>query len=171
MDIVRSDEIFTLRPIVPSDNDYLRGLIRRTLREYGLSGEGTVDTDPELDDLCGAFSGPDRGYWVVVRAATGEVIGGGGFAPLKGTGHAVYTCEFQKTYLEKSFRGMGLGAALLDYRMVKAKEAGFVAGYMETIEEMASVPLFASRGFYRLDAPLGTTGHSRLTVFMYRNLI
>lgn len=159
-----------IRPVKQSDDIFLFRLIVESLREYGLSGAGTVEDDPEIRSISANFSKPGAGYWVVEDKTTGKVLGGGGLARLKGTNVEDSICEFQKMYLVPEARGIGIGSQMLAYRIERAKELGYRFGYMETIPSMRSVKLFERFGFKHLPSALGATGHSKLQVFMLREL-
>jgi putative acetyltransferase len=159
-----------IRPVEQRDDLFLFRLIVDSLREYGLSGAGTVEDDPEIQSISKSFNKPDSGYWVVEDKETGRVLGGGGLARLKGTTEKDSICEFQKMYLVPEARGIGIGSQMLAYRIERAKEIGYRFGYMETIPTMHSVKLFEKFGFQHLQSALGNTGHSKLQVFMLREL-
>ena len=87
---------YAIRPVGPQDNSQLATLIRTVMPEFGASGPGYAIMDAEVDDMYGAYNahGDRAAYWVVVDKSTGELQGGGGFAPLQG-GDAG-TCELRK---------------------------------------------------------------------------
>ena len=56
-------------------------MIRKVSAEYGLTADkGYTVADPNLDELFRVYSQPGAAYWVVEQ--NGEVVGGGGVAPL-----------------------------------------------------------------------------------------
>ena len=96
-------------------------------------------------------------YLVIAR--DGEVLGGAGFAPLKGSQSSI--CELQRMYFRPQVRGLGLGYRLLSECLDRAANAGFDACYAETMAGMARANrLYEKAGFKRLRAPLGSTGHT-----------
>lgn len=70
--------------------------------EYGLTADkGYTVADPNLDELYELYSQPGSAYWVVEQE--GEVVGGGGVAPLACSEPDI--CELQKMYFMTSARG------------------------------------------------------------------
>ena len=135
--------------------------------EFDFSGPGTAADDPELDDMFHTYEQPQAQYFVGVK--DDRVIGGGGFAPLKGGDSD--TCELQKMYLLPEARGLGLGKKLLTLCLEKAKEAGFKKCYLETAFSMDKArSLYNKLGFTELKRPLGDTGHSRCECWYIKDL-
>ncbi len=146
----------TLRPLEPADDPQVTALIRTVMPEFGASGPGFAIHDPEVEAMSAAYAGPRAGYWVVER--DGRVLGGGGFAPLRGGDGA--TCELRKMYFLPELRGLGVGARLLRTILDAATAAGFRSCYLETLEHMTRARrLYEAFGFQQLDAPRGATGH------------
>ena len=76
----------TLRRITAADNAAIAAVIRKVSAEYGLTADkGYTVADPNLDELFQVYSQPGAAYWVVEQ--NGEVVGGGGVAPLGCSGH------------------------------------------------------------------------------------
>ena len=74
-------------------------------------------------------------------------------------------------YLRPRYRNRGIGKALLDRCIKVASALGYRGCYAETIHEMTrAIALYRSRGFQRLDAPLGDTGHSHNDCWLYLDL-
>ena len=90
-----------LRPIQPKDNAAMAAIIRTVSAEFGLApSDGFAVADAALDDLYAVYSDDTAAYWVVENEA-GEVVGGGGVAPLQGEPDIL---EIQKTRC--AFRGI-----------------------------------------------------------------
>lgn len=165
-----------IRPIQHQDNSQVEALILGVLVEFGCVGPGFASSDPELKDLFGAYQPPegqktDRAYWVIEDTASGQVLGGGGFAPLKGFAGAIATCELQKVYFHSALRGRGFGRKLLEKCLMEAAFCGYQSVYLETVSQMASaVGLYEKLGFQRLPGSLGNTGHTGCSIFMSRSL-
>lgn len=149
-----------LRPIRPEDDVYVASIIRQVMPEFGAGGAGFAIHDPEVRGMSAAYPGPVDGgeaRYVVVEDR-GQVVGGGGFAPLVGGEPGV--CELRKMYFLPEVRGLGVGAMLLDRLLGEARDAGFRRCYLETLTGMTRArALYEARGFARLDGPLGATGH------------
>lgn len=162
----RDGHTVRLRPIAAHDDAAVAALIRAVMPELGAQGPGFAINDPEVDAMSEAYRGR-AAYWVVER--DGRVLGAGGFAPLEGGDPTV--CELRKMYFHRELRGLGVGAALLDHLLAEARRYGFARCYLETLSNMADARrLYERRGFVRLDAPMGKTGHFGCNTFYARDL-
>ena len=82
-----------MRRLTLQDNPAIARVIRQVSAEYGLTADkGYTVADPNLDELYQVYSQPGHAYWVVEYE--GEVVGGGGIAPLAGSESDI--CELQK---------------------------------------------------------------------------
>ncbi len=94
-----------MRRLTQQDNPAIARVIRQVSAEYGLTADkGYTVADPNLDELYQVYSQPGHAYWVVEY--DGEVVGGGGIAPLTGSESDI--CELQKMYFLPAIRGKGL---------------------------------------------------------------
>ncbi|STJ87966.1 putative acetyltransferase [Escherichia coli] len=94
-----------MRRLTLQDNPAIARVIRQVSAEYGLTADkGYTVADPNLDELYQVYSQPGHAYWVVEYE--GEVVGGGGIAPLAGSESDI--CELQKMYFLPAIRGKGL---------------------------------------------------------------
>ena len=94
-----------MRRLTLQDNPAIARVIRQVSAEYGLTADkGYTVADPNLDELYQVYSQPCHAYWVVEYE--GEVVGGGGIAPLTGSESDI--CELQKMYFLPAIRGKGL---------------------------------------------------------------
>ena len=135
--------------------------------EFGAGGCGFAINDPEVDWMSKAYAAPRHAYFVLEQ--DGEVLGGGGIAPLEG-GEAV-TCELRKMYFLPEARGLGAGTAMMARCLDAAREAGFRQCYLETLTGMdAAMRLYERSGFRRIDGPMGNTGHGGCNTFYLREL-
>ena len=83
MNVVASPAL-RLRKLTVADNPAIAHVIRQVSAEYGLTADkGYTVADPNLDELYQVYSQPGHAYWVVEYE--GEVVGGGGIAPLTGS--------------------------------------------------------------------------------------
>ncbi|MCB9293557.1 MAG: MarR family transcriptional regulator [Lewinellaceae bacterium] len=153
---------YTLRPVQPGDNKKVARIIRQVMTEFGTVGEGYSIMDPEVDGMYEAYRNPRSAFFVIERQ--GEVLGCGGIGPLAGGDEQ--TCELKKMYFLPELRGMGWGKRLALHCLGKARELGYRLCYLETVERMWQAnKLYQRLGFKRLDAPLGSTGHSGCEAF------
>ncbi|MCM6435235.1 GNAT family N-acetyltransferase [Klebsiella pneumoniae] len=140
-----------LRRITAADNAAIARVIRQVSAEYGLTADkGYTVADPNLDELYELYSQPGSAYWVVEQE--GEVVGGGGVAPLACSEPDI--CELQKMYF-----------------MTSAREQGFKRCYLETTAFLTeAIGLYEHLGFEHIDGPLGCTGHVDCEVRMLKTL-
>lgn len=118
-----------MRRLTQQDNPAIARVIRQVSAEYGLTADkGYTVADPNLDELYQVYSQPGHAYWVV--EFDGEVVGGGGIAPLAGSESDI--CELQKMYFLPAIRGKGLAKKLALMAMEQAREMGFKRCYLET---------------------------------------
>ena len=156
-----------IRPIETKDDPRMAQIIRTVMPEFGATGDGFAINDPEVDWMSKAYAAPRHAYFVLEQ--DGEVLGGGGIAPLDG-GEAD-TCELRKMYFLPEARGLGAGAAMMARCLDAAREAGFRQCYLETLTGMdAAMRLYERSGFRRIDGPMGNTGHGGCNTFYLREL-
>ncbi len=158
---------FTLRLITPKDNPHIASVIRRVSAEYGLTADkGYGVADPTLDDMYSVYDQKGAAYWVIEHH--GEIVGGGGFAPLAGEPDV---CELQKMYFLPQTRGHGLAKRIVTLSLEQAKQFGYRRCYLETTECLKeAIALYEKSGFEHLNAPLGQTGHDACEVVMLKSL-
>lgn len=160
-------EEYVLRPLTKADNPQVADVIRKVSAEYGLTADkGYGVADPTLDDMYSVYNQCGAAYWVIEHR--GEIIGGGGFAPLAGEPNV---CELQKMYFLPQTRGHGLAKRIVALSLQLAKQFGYQQCYLETTECLReAVGLYEKLGFEHLDAPLGQTGHDACEVVMLKVL-
>ncbi|MBN2271393.1 MAG: GNAT family N-acetyltransferase [Sedimentisphaerales bacterium] len=127
-----------------ADNRDCRGiaeLVFTVLREYSLEPDPEC-TDADLKDI--SLSYFDRGgAFYVLEDRPGSIIGAYGLYRIDEA-----TCELRKMYLQKSFRGKGLGKLLLEDALKKAKQMGFEKMTLETASVLTeAISLYRSYGF------------------------
>jgi putative acetyltransferase len=153
---------FSIRPIKQSDDPRMAQIIRTVMPEFGATGDGFAINDPEVDWMARAYSEPRCSYFVVER--NGQVMGGGGVAPL--VDGAADVCELRKMYFLPELRGLGAGAALMQRCLDEARTHGFQRCYLETLRGMdAAMRLYERSGFRRIPGPMGATGHGGCNAF------
>lgn len=157
-----------LRPMVASDNPSVARVIRTVSAEFGLTADkGYTVADPNLDRLFELYSEANSAYWVVEM--DGEVIGGGGIAPLLCSAPDI--CELQKMYFLPQLRGLGLARRLALQALDFARDRGFRRCYLETTASLTrAIALYEQLGFEHITEPLGCTGHVDCEVRMLKAL-
>ncbi|WP_192459011.1 GNAT family N-acetyltransferase [Musicola keenii] len=156
------------RPITAADNDAIAGVIRRVSAEFGLTADkGYTVSDPDLDRLFEVYSRPHCIYWVVEYR--GEVVGGGGLAPLAGGDTDV--CELQKMYFLPIARGQGIARQLAERALEFGRLQGFQRCYLETTGHLTrAIHLYEKLGFQHINHAMGCTGHVDCEVRMLKTL-
>ncbi|MFC3394174.1 GNAT family N-acetyltransferase [Brenneria rubrifaciens] len=157
-----------LRPIKAQDDAAIAHVIRCVSAEFGLTADkGYTVADPNLDNLFALYSQPNSAYWIVEHA--GEVVGGGGIAPLPAGDEDV--CELQKMYFLPVARGKGLAKQLAMQALAFARQRGFRRCYLETTGHLTSaIRLYQSLGFEHIPHSMGNTGHTDCEVTMLKML-
>ncbi len=162
-----SKDNFIIREITKEDNPQIAKVIRSVLLDLGVPKVGTAYADASLDCMAESYNRKKAAYFVVENK--GKIIGGAGIAPLDNFEGNV--CELQKMYFLPEARGKGLGTAMMEKCLKKAKEFGFTQCYLETMPYMTDAKkLYARVGFESLDGPMGDTGHYSCNVWMLKNL-
>lgn len=160
-------ESVLIRKIKPSDDPYIRDIIRSVMPEFGASGQGFAIHDAEVSNMFATYTEPRSAYFVC--EVNGQITGGGGVAPLKDGDEN--TCELKKMYFLPAGRGKGLGQRVLSECTKAAKELGFEYCYLETFNTMNdAMKLYEKNGFEKIPGPLGNTGHFSCDIFYRKNL-
>lgn len=155
-----------IREIQPDDNKAIAAVIRTVLKEHGVDRPGTVYTDPTTDSLYELFGQPGSKYFVATYGQ--EVIGGCGIYPTEGLPEGC--AELVKLYVLESYRGIGLGRALIQ-RSFEFAANHYKSLYLETMPELANaVSLYEDLGFKNLDQRMGNSGHFSCHIWMLKQL-
>ena len=157
-----------MRRMTAADNATVARVIRQVSAEYGLTADkGYTVADPNLDVLYTQYSKPGHAYWVV--ELDGEVVGGGGIAPLACS--ETDLCELQKMYFLPAARGRGLAKKLAIQALEFARAQGYRRCYLETTAFLKeAIALYERLGFVHISEPLGCTGHVDCEVRMIKTL-
>jgi putative acetyltransferase len=158
---------YTIRKIQKKDNAQMARVIRDVMTEFQAVGEGYSINDTEVDDMYGNYNGSRFVYCVI--ESDGQVVGGGGIAPL--TGGAKSVCELRKMFFLPELRGFGMGSRLLSLLMDEARKRDFKKCYLETLERMWQAnQLYKRAGFEPLSKTMGKTGHSSCQLYYAKQL-
>jgi ribosomal protein S18 acetylase RimI-like enzyme len=119
-------------------------LARQLFEEYAASLDIDLcfqNFDLELETLPGAYAPPDG--TIVVAYAGGEPAG---CAALRKIGGGV--CEMKRLYVKPAHRGAGVGRALAEEIVARAREIGYSSMKLDTLESMTEAnALYLSIGF------------------------
>ena len=130
-----------LRPATNTDCEHIVNLVYGVLKEYGLKPD-PASTDADIRDIESSYFSRG-GTFLVLEAKDGSIIGAYGLYLLEQR-----TCELRKMYLQKAYRGQGLGKALLDDALSKARRLGFRKMVLETASVLKeAIALYKSYGF------------------------
>ncbi len=152
-----------IRPIEIQDNNRIAKILRETLLEHGAAKQGTAYFDKSTDHLFEHFQKPNCAYFVA--AINKNIVGGVGIYPTDGLPSGI--CELVKMYIDKDFRGFGIGKLLLTQAVKYAKSKYYSAIYLESMPELdKAVSIYNHMGFKSLSAPLGNTGHFSCPIWM-----
>lgn len=156
-----------IRPVEKKDNPALARIIRSVLEDFGVPKIGTAYADKSLDMMYENYQKERAAYFVV--EAEGAILGGAGISQLEN--HDGPVCELQKMYYLPEARGRGIGSAMIDRCLNKAREFGYQQCYLETMPYMiAAQKLYERSGFEYIDGPLGDTGHYACQTHMLKTL-
>ncbi len=155
------------RKIQLTDNVAMASIIRTALEEYGEAKPGTVYTDPTTDALFELFSTPNSSYFIA--ELNGEIMGGCGIFPTLNL--PVGYAELVKIYLQKEYRGLGIGRELMNRSIDFAKENGYTHLYLESFPSLKeAIQLYHKMDFKIVSKPLGDSGHFACDVWMVKTL-
>lgn len=158
---------YIIRPIMQSDNDAIKNIIRTTFEEFGVDGPNTAYDDYDTFQMFEAYQQKSSAYFVVENA--GIVLGGAGIKTVANQTQNI--CELQKFYFLPALRGKGFGKKLLTMLLDVAKKNGFEYCYLESFGVMkTAIQLYSEQGFYFIEKSMGNTGHSACNVFMMKQL-
>jgi len=160
--------MYSIEKIQESDNPVLAKIIRSVMIEFGADGAGTSIHDPEVDDLYNSYSSKRHAFLKLLNEQS-QIIGCGGYAPLKGGDPKI--CELRKMYFLPEARGKGWGGKFLNQCIDEARKENFNSMYLETLESMeAANHLYQKYGFKRLTCRVGDTGHHGCDAYYALNL-
>jgi GNAT superfamily N-acetyltransferase len=136
-----------IRAVGPADLDTIRGLFREYEAEIGvdLCFQGF---ERELAELPGVYT-PPRGRLLIAKAGA-ESIGCVGLRPLKSD---ATICEMKRLYIRPAHRGAGLGRLFVERIVTEARDIGYRAMRLDTLQNMtAAQNLYRRLGFRDIPA-------------------
>ena len=139
----RADAFRLIEAHSPVDLDAVRVLFRAYAASLpvDLAYQGF---EGELAALPGAYQAP-QGALLLAQAQDGTALGCGAFRAMAGD---AMRCEMKRVYIAPSARGMGLGVAMVDALMERARAAGYRAMVLDTLPSMVEAhQLYAKLGF------------------------
>src|SRR5512147_1350425 len=141
---------YELRQATNQDGEQIRGLIARVLSEYGI-GTCASTTERDLVDIETSYRTAGGDFYVLMDGAT--VIG---TVALHRESAAVG--ELCRMYLDRPYRGRGLGRRLFELAIDLAESLGFSELRLETASVLTqAIALYESAGFTRSgETPTGS---------------
>jgi GNAT superfamily N-acetyltransferase len=101
--------------------------------------------EAELASLPGEYAQPEG--LLLLALVDGEVAGCGAFRRLNDVDYP-NACEMKRLYVRRPFRRFGLGRVIAETLIDRAREAGYSAMLLDTLDDMESArELYASLGF------------------------
>jgi putative acetyltransferase len=132
---------FQIRPATNADTAGIKDVVFSALVEYGLKPD-PGGSDADLDDVEAKYF-RRGGYFEVVEAAGGRIVGTVGLYPWTAT-----KAELRKMYLAPAMRRRGLGQRLVRRILVKARELGFREVFLQTNTVLKeAIALYGKYGF------------------------
>jgi GNAT superfamily N-acetyltransferase len=135
---------FQLEAVDPQCADALALLREAAIDARALYPEQHTDHDawPSNPAL------PERGVYVLARLADGSAVASGALWPLTPT-----IAELRRMYVHRDHRRRGLGGAMLDELVRRARALGFTTLRLETgMRQQPAIALYERAGFYRIAA-------------------
>ena len=125
----KTGNVFSIRPWKAQDRDAVASIISSTLQEYGLlfDDEGADKDAVQVETF---YENNGGEFYVVTTGST--IVGSGGFLPAKCEGGNVKAVEIRKMYLDRRWRGNGLGKRLLAFLEKRVRTRGYSVALVET---------------------------------------
>ncbi|HVY74909.1 MAG TPA: GNAT family N-acetyltransferase [Puia sp.] len=139
------DSHFIYRPATNRDSNKIIALVRSVLPEFGLSLSPET-SEKDLFDIEQVYA-KNGGVFMVVEDSRKEIVGTAALLQLND-----HTGKLRKMYVDKNYRGMHLGDALMEAMLQQAAAFGFKTLYLETVHSMtAAIHLYRKYGFEVVD--------------------
>ena len=134
-----------LRNASNEDSEKIKNLVFTILREYKLKTD-PEKTDLDLQDIEMNYV-KRGGLFDLLETNDKKIIGCVGLYPLNKE-----RCELRKMYLDKEYRGRGLGKKLLEHSLSSASRLGFSEVVLETASVLKeAIQLYESYGFNKFN--------------------
>lgn len=141
-------EGFAIRPLSSEQTEGVVNMIRQHLASYEEAGSVLAASFRRLANFYETYTSEGAIYYVLTTDK-GVPIGGVGLGPLAGLPKSEGIGEIRELVLEKTYRGQGMGAALLKAALGGAEAIGYKQIYLETTPEMSHArKLFERYGFH-----------------------
>lgn len=159
----------TIRKVRQEDDERIAAIIRGVFDELDMPKEHTVYDDPDTDRQYEVFRDePLSALWVAEE--DGAVVGSCGAYPTDGLPEG--WCEIVKFYVDRGYRGKGVGSRLFRKALESARCLGYTTAYLETFPKFGeAVGMYRHFGFRDIGRQMGNSGHTAMSIFMTKNLL
>jgi ribosomal protein S18 acetylase RimI-like enzyme len=145
-----------IRSFQPQDEAGFARLVSTVLSEYGFKVDPILESD--LDDPSGAYDA----IWVATAAS--EIVGSVAVRLLGDR----QTAELKRMYLQRTYRGQGIGRALLGHAVRWAEDRNCTSIVLDTSTAMtAAQSLYESAGFSRAGTRTEIGAHDSRCEILY----
>jgi GNAT superfamily N-acetyltransferase len=131
-----------IRTASNSDRDQVVLLHEEGLSDHGARHDPNLDSD--LEDLEGFYRSPGGEF--LVQYSGDRLVAMGGFRKLDSK-----SVELRQLRVTKSWRGKGLGRAMIQALVARAKELGFKQMVLDASEDMLDVRMLLESEGFELD--------------------
>lgn len=141
---MKSINSFMIDDIAESDIFFVKNLISQYVEwiNIDLSFQGI---DHELDSFPGKYIKPDGAF--LVAKVDNMVIGCVGLRKIDDN-----TCEMKRLYVNNEHKGKGIGKALVEKIIMKAKNMNYIKIRLDTLPKMKTAQeLYKNFGFYGIE--------------------
>jgi putative acetyltransferase len=139
------------RTATNKDIDKIDDLVRRTLSEFDLIYDAQT-SEKDLMNIEDTYINKG-GTFLVIENYDSFIIGTAGLLKINQA-----TCKLRKMYVDRTYRGMGLGEKLLKIILENATHQNFKEVFLETVHTMTSaIHLYEKYGFQRMEGREATS--------------
>ncbi len=134
-----------IRDATNSDIASIKNVVFTSLIEHGLVPEES-GKDKYLNDIEKNYFAANGYFGVLIDEDPHIVVGTFGLISIDNT-----TCELQKMYLIKRFRGKGWGKLMMDAAIEQAKQKNYKRIVLETVSQLKdAIALYKKYGFVEI---------------------
>lgn len=153
---------FACRAATNEDTDKIIDLVKSILTEFHFNFD-SESSEKDLLDIEKIYINTG-GTFIVIENSRNDIIGTIALLRLDSK-----NCKLRKMYVDRNFRGLGLGDRLMTQALAKATELNFKTVYLETVHSMkAAISLYRKYGFEILSTKI--TSSPRCDIVMMKNL-
>jgi putative acetyltransferase len=153
---------YEIRPATNKDIPQIVALVKSILPEFGLT-YSPDSSEKDLLDIEATYMN-SGGTFEVIEHRKSAIIGTVGLLKVDES-----TIKLRKMYVDRSYRGLGLGKRLMEHALYKAAELQFEEIVLETVHSMtAAISLYEAYGFIKIGT--GKADSPRCDIIMRRTI-